>query len=155
MLKDQTSRSPSQLISDPPDYLKEKHHTRWPHSQQSVLIAGDPINRPLHTKCTLKQCIMIFFDPSVQLWTLPYQGSRRSRRIQTVIRATRTKNLIRCWRLQIATQQVMTLVICNTIQTSRTFPSRRTAGAHPVKKVFQAPAAHSAMLLAIPDLMSP
>jgi len=155
MLKDQTSRSPSQLISAPPDHLKEKHHTRWPQSQQSVLIAGDAINRPLHTKSTLQQCIMIFFYPSLQLWTLPYQGSGHSRRMKTVIRATRNTNPIRCWRLQIATQQVMTLVICNTIQTSRTFPSRRTVGAHRVKEVFQALAEHSAMLLAIRNLMSP
>ena len=43
---------------------------------------------------------------------------------KTVISATRTTNPIQCWRLQIATQQVMTLVICNTIRTRRTFPSR-------------------------------
>ena len=33
--------------------------------------------------------------------------------MKTVIRGTRTTNLIRCWRLQIATQQGMTLVVCN------------------------------------------
>ena len=64
-------------------------------------------------------------------------------------------NLIQCWRLQIATQQVMTLVICNMILTRRTFPSRRTAGAHLVKKVFQALAEHAAMLVAIRNLMRP
>ena len=155
MLKDQTSRSPSQLISAPPDHLKEKHHTRWSHPQQSVLIADDAINRPPHTKSTLKQCIMIFFYPSVQLWTLPCQGSRRSHRKKAVICATQTTNPIRCWRLQIATQQVMTLEICNTRRTRRTFRSRWTACAHPVKRVFQALAEHSAILLAIRNLMRP
>src|ERR1700761_5582963 len=92
MLKDQTNHSPSQLISAPPDHLKEKHHTRWPHSQQSVLIAGDAVNRPLLTKSTLKQCIMIFFYPSVQLWTLPCWGSGGSHLMKIVIIATRTMN---------------------------------------------------------------
>ena len=134
MLKEQSSRSTSQLISASSDYLKEKYHTQWPHSQQSVLIAGNAINRPLHMKSTFKQGIMIFFYPSVQLWILPYRGSGRSRRKKTVIRGTQTTNPIPCWRLQITTQQVMTLVIFNTIQTRRTFPSLQTIGAHPVKK---------------------
>ena len=74
MLKDKTSISPSQLISAPPDDLKEKHNTRWSQSQQSVLIEGDNINRSLYTKSTLKKSLMIFFYHLVQLWTLPYRA---------------------------------------------------------------------------------
>ena len=41
----------------------------------------------------------------------------------------------------------------NMIGTRRTFPSRRTVGAHPVKKVSQTLAEHPAMLLAIGNFM--